>query len=512
METLTGIDATFLSLETRNSPMHVGGVVFVDGSSGGLDFDHYRALIKSRLHLSRIFRRRLVEVPMQLGRPVWVEDPHFDLDAHVQHAALPRPGRWPQLRKLAEHIFRLPLDLRMPLWSLTFVEGLGDIDGVPPGSFAVIHKIHHAAVDGMGAMDLWNALWDPTPVIRTIPPKRDWRPEALPTAVSLLARTARGMLASPAEMAQAGTALVKGGINMGRELATHHQVRVASPFSAPHTRFNDPITSRRVFDGVFLDLGAIKSVKDAIDGATVNDVVLAVCAGALRRYLSEMEELPDKPLVAMAPISVRGDSGGIGNKVSAMLVPLATNVDDPLARLKSIHDSAANSKEMAGAIGAGTLMDTAQVVPFSLGTAAARLYCRMDLARFHRPPFNLVITNVPGPRQPLYLGGNQLLASFGMAPVFDGLGMIIVITSYMNTLAISVTACRDVLPDVDVFVSYLVESFDELKDAVAAAPVRKSRRKASGKKKRSAAARKKRRAKSAGDRPAKARKRKTRKT
>ncbi len=462
MEALTGLDAAFVYLETPNAPMHVGGMVFVDGGPDGFDMQHYRKLIRSRLHLSRVFRRRLVSLPYSLGRPFWVEDPHFDLDAHLQHTALPKPGDWATLRKLAERVFRVPLDLRRPLWSMTFVEGLDGIGRLPKGAFAIIHKIHHAAVDGMGAVDLWSALWDLEPEPKRRPRPRRWRPDPLPGHLDMARATAGQLLASPGQFVHAGTALLRGGVNIGRALAGRHRVEVPTPFRAPDTRFNQPITAKRVFDAKFVRLDDVRSIRTAVDGATVNDAVLAICAGALRRYLEAHDELPSASLVAMSPISVRGDKGGDGNEVSAMLVSLATDIADPLARLRAIHESATNSKAMASAVGARTLMDTVQVVPFSLGSTAARLYTRMDLARFHRPPFNLIITNVPGPRVPLYLGGQRMYGSCGTAPVVDGLGLIIVVTSYLDELTISVTACRDTLPDIERFVACLDDSFDEL--------------------------------------------------
>lgn len=489
MEALTGLDAAFLYLETPNAPMHVGGIVFVDGGETGFDFAQYRSLIESRMHLSRVFRRRLVELPLSVGRPFWVEDPNFDLDSHLQHAALPAPGGWEQLRALAEHVFRLPLDLRRPLWSMTFVEGLDGIGRLPPGSFAIIHKIHHAAVDGMGAMDLWSALWDPTPAIRDVPKARRWRPDPLPGPVSLLRHTATQLLGSPASLVQAGSALLKGGLSMGRQLAGRHRVSVTAPFSAPNTRFNVPITPKRVFDALFVSLDSVKAIKNAVPGSTVNDAVLAICAGALRDYLAERAQLPKRSLVAMSPISVRGDSGGDGNEVSAMLVPLATDVADPLSRLRAIHDAAAGSKTLAGALGANTLMDAMQVVPFSMGAAAARLYTRMDLARYHRPPFNLIITNVPGPRVPLYLGGRRMHGACGMAPVVDGLGLIIVVTSYLDELVISVTSCPDVLPDIAEFIAHLRQSFDRLLDAADSGMARKASNAPAPRKRRAAAKR-----------------------
>lgn len=482
MEQLRGIDAFFLYLESSNAPMHIGGVVLVQ-PEGQFDFDRYRDLIESRLHLSSLFRRRLVEVPFGLGRPYWVEDPSFDLDAHVHYTALPRPRGWRELRRVAQHEFRLPLDPRRPLWSMTFVESLDGIEDLPPGTFAVVYKVHHAVADGLGTLDLWNALWDPTPQVRDLPETEPWQPEMMPNPLAMLLRAYVQTLRSPQQLLRVAAGVLKGGVNIGRELVSPHRLKVPSLLAAPHTCFNEPITARRAFDAVSLPLADIKFIKNAVRGTTVNDVVLAICSGALAHYLDDRDELPDEPLHAMVPVSVRGEDGGAGNQVSAMVVALATDEPDPVRRLQRIHDSAAGSKEYHRAVGAQALMDTAQIVPYTLGSAAARLYTRMHIAHYHRPAFNLVITNVPGPSQPLYFGGGRLLASFGTAPVVDGLGMIIVVTSYIAQLAISVTACRDVCPDVEVFVSYLGDAFAELRDAVSARrprPVSPRRRPSAG--------------------------------
>jgi len=470
MQVLDSLDSAFLYLETPRSPMHIGSVQIYQGSGDDFDIERYRSLIRSRLHTSSVFRRRVVHVPLHLGRPYWVEDPNFDLDAHLQHVRLPGPAGWRQLREIAEREFATPLDLSRPLWSLTFVEGLEGIPELPRGSFALIARIHHAAADGMGSVDLFSALWDPDPEGRVVPAPGSWEPERLPSRLGLLARTAGHMVAQPATIAKTATAMIRGGWGLGREMigGEHHGHRLL--FAAPKTCFNEPIVIQRSFGGVSFPLNGIKAIKNRMAGTTVNDVVLAVCAGALRRYLQASEDLPDQPLVAMAPISVRDEVQHGLNRVSAMLVDLATTEPDPLRRLAAIHESTRESKSYVKAIGAGTLTDSTRVVPFSLASAGARLYSRMRIAHYHRPPFNLVITNVPGPRNYLYLGGARMLNIFGMAPVIDGLGLILVITSYAGHLTISANAARNLLPDVDNLLAGLRSSYRELSRATARRP------------------------------------------
>jgi WS/DGAT/MGAT family acyltransferase len=466
MEQLTGIDASFIYLETARAPMHIGGVVFYKAPPQGFHFQDYVELVRSRLHLSKVYRRRLVQVPFGLDAPYWIEDPNFNLDSHIHHLALPRPGGWEQLRELAQHLLAIPLDLRRPLWSLAFVEGLDGIDALPKGSFAMIHKIHHAAVDGMAGVDLLTTLVDLTPEVQKYPGGEHWLPDMEPSNVKLLGNAYIHLLAKPKQAVKLAGALTKSAWNVGKDVLVEKQPLPAVPFRGPRTRFNVPISAERRCGGVWLRLDEIKAVKNDVANATVNDVVLATCAGGIRRYLLSKGELPEKELTAMAPISVRSSSSEGGNQVSAMLVPLATDEADSLKRLKAICRSTRHSKERMDAVGATALMDAAKVVPFSLGTVAARLYSRMEVARYVRPFFNTVITNVPGPRQKLYFGGGEFIGSMGMAPIMDGMGLMLVVTSYGDYLTISVTSTPEILPDIAFFEECLTSSFKELRGNV----------------------------------------------
>ncbi|MGB5622745.1 MAG: wax ester/triacylglycerol synthase family O-acyltransferase [Gammaproteobacteria bacterium] len=508
MEQLESLDSAFLYLETRNAPMHIGSVQLYECVEPVFDFARYRELIRSRLPLSPVFRRRAVRVPMNLGRPYWVEDPNFDLDLHLEHVSLPGPGGWKELRALAQDRFSSPLDPHRPLWSMTFVEGVDGISSLPPGSFAVISKIHHAAADGMGGVDLFSALWDPSPDGRSRLPRDRWKPETLPRRTGLIGRTVSHLVGQPAALARSAGALVRGSVSIGRELLTGDKQSPRLLFNAPRTRFNRTIETQRSFGGITLPLAGVKAIKNRVEGATVNDVVLAVCSGALRTYLKDHDELPDDPLIAMAPISVREDMDRGTNRVSAMLVSLATNVRDPQRRLRGILQSTQDSKAYTRAIGAATLTDSTQVVPFSLATAASRLYSRMHVASYHRPPFNLIITNVPGPRMTLYLGGAKMVNVFGMAPVLDGLGMIVVVVSYDDKLTISVNASRHLLPDIDVLLKHLLSAYDELESVTGESAKTTVKRAGRGKRVRAADDRGKRasRARSAGKSGKKAKK------
>ena len=467
MEQLSGLDAAFVYLDARNAPMHVGGLHVYQPTAGQFGFDEFRAHIAACIDSSPIFRRRLLQVPLRLGRPFWIDDPHFELDLHLQHSALPPPADWDRLRELAARMFSRPLDPDRPLWHLTFVSGLDASKRFPPGSFAVISRVHHAAADGLGTLDMFNAVWSPAP--RRLKPRRGAvqakAPEAAPGALGLIKHSFSGALRQPGETLGWAAGLLRGALGAGREFIAGEHHAPPMLFQAPRSPFNVAISSRREFDAVTLPLEAVRTIRGAAPGATVNDVVLAICSGGLRRYLQAYGNLPDKDLVALAPISIRHKVQSGGNRVSAMLIPLEVRAADPLERLAKIHAHAVDSKAYTDAIGAATLSDTSRFVPYSLATAAAGLYSGLHLSRYHRPPFNLVITNVPGPRDPLYLGSAKLLEGYGTAPVLDGLGLILVVTSYMDTLSISATAAHEAVPDLGRLIQGIRDSFTDLHGA-----------------------------------------------
>ena len=464
MQPLSGLDASFLYLESPTTHMHIGTVAVV---SDTLTFAEFRTLIEKRIHLIPRLRQRLVTVPLSVDRPYWVDDPNFNLALHLRHVALPRPGNWRELRRLASRVFSEPLDRSRAMWQMVFVEGLDTIPQVPPGSVALITKIHHAAIDGMSGNDIMGVLLDPSPEGREITPAPDWNPEPIPNEVGIVARSAVEFIKRPFKLpqllAETATATVKAGMLTrvkGVELP-------AVPFTAPYTRINGKISAERNWNTALLELDRIKEIKNIME-TSVNDVVLAICAGALRRYLAEKGELPKKPLVAMVPVSTRNDSdnGSMGNKISAMLIQLATEVADPVERLTEIHKHTTGGKMFQGAIGARTLANYLEFVPFGLGGQAARLYTRLNVAERVNPIMNLTITNVPGPQMDLYFAGHKLLAIMGMAPIIDGMGLMIAVYSYNGVVSMSVTSSPTLMPDLDDFARYLREAANELEAAV----------------------------------------------
>ncbi len=474
MRQLSGLDQGFLHLETANSPMHIAGLCFYDPSTAKepFSFQAIRDGIEKRLHLARTFRQRLVEVPLSLDRAYWIEDPDFDLDYHLRHTAVPQPGDWPTLAAMVSRILSHPLDRSRPLWEFYVIEGLGAIEGMPPGCFATLVKIHHAAIDGVSANDILFALTDLTPEGRNIePPRRRWVPERIPTAGQLLLRTAATSVVAPFKLLEVVPKLASSAISAAAHLPKYRENPPAAPFQAPRTPLNVPISAQRIWDGTIFPLDAVKRIRKAVDGATVNDVILTICAGALRRWLEKHHALPDKSLIAFAPISVRNEAekGQLGNQVSGMLVSIATDIAHPLERLAAVQQNTARSKSLTNAIGARALTDYTRYVPSATAALATRLYTRMKAAEAHRPLFNCVITNVPGPQIPLYSLGSKLVAQIGYGPIFDGMGLLLAIFSYNGTISIGVSSCRRIMPDIADFVSFLKDALAELAAAAEAA-------------------------------------------
>jgi diacylglycerol O-acyltransferase / wax synthase len=464
LQAISGMDATFLYGESPTNHMHVGSVVVIEGS---LKFETFRDIIHSRLHMIPKLRQRLMYVPLSIDYPYWVDDPNFDIDLHIRHIALPKPGGWKQLREAASQIFSEPLDHSRALWSMTFVEGLDTIPQVPAGSVALISKMHHVAIDGMAGAGLLGLFLDMTPEVNEIPPPRPFKPKPLPNELSLVMNSAFSFAENPFKFPRLLADTLSATVKAGFLTRVQRQTLPTAPFTAPPTPINGIISSRRKWNTAILSLERVIALKK-IMGTTVNDVLLAICAGALRRYLQEKGKLPQKPLVAMVPVSTRteAEADSMDNQLSAMLVQLATNVEDPIERLETIQDNTIRSKTYQGAVGAKTLARMAEAVPFGVANQAARLYSRYQVAELHNPVFNVAITNVPGPNMPLYLNGHKMLAIMGMAPIIDGMGLIITILSYNGIITISPTSDVKSMPDLDVFSRYLRESANELEAAI----------------------------------------------
>jgi len=470
VQRLTGLDASFLYLETPTAHMHVSGTYIYDPSTApeGADWGAaaLRREIQKRLHLVPPYRRRLKEVPFQLHHPVWFEDPDFDLEWHVRDAQLPAPGTREQLAAFAAEIHSRPMDRSRPLWDMTVIHGLED------GCVAVVARTHHAAIDGASGMDITVNLLDlqPEPAEVT-PPEQEWQPEREPTDIEMVSYAARSLSQQPIAAIKAARRAATTALTLRERNRQPSVTPPPAPFSAPSVPLNGAITARRSFGMAEVPLDDVKEVRVAL-GGTINDVVLAICAGALRAYLAERDALPeDKGLVAMCPISVRSeaDKSAMGNQVSSMLVSLATDVDDPVERLSVIKAGTVEAKEQANAIGANTLMDWAEFAAPAVANTAMRLYSRMKVADRHRPLYNTTISNVPGPQFPLYMAGAKLVGFYPMGPLNDGAGLNMTLISYLGTIHFGLVACPDLIPDVDHLAALMPEALEELRKAAAAA-------------------------------------------
>jgi WS/DGAT/MGAT family acyltransferase len=468
------MDTAFLYLETPRTPMHIGSIAIYDPSTAPNSFVRFKDIlnhIEERLHLAKSFRRKLANVPLSLDYPYWIDDPDFDLEYHVRHIALPQPGDWRQLCIQAARLHSRPMDLTKPLWEFTVIEGLNNVPGVPKGSYAIVSKIHHAAIDGVSGVDIMNAVHSLDPSGAISSPDRAWIPERTPTSVELLARAQLNTLATPVRLARMAGDVAPGLLKSAMGLIRGNFR--TSIGRVPRTRFNGSVTQNRVIDGRDFSLAEIKDIRLRCQGATVNDVVVTIVGGAMRRYLKGKSELPSESMVAMAPISVRAkdEKGALGNQVAAMTIPIGTHIADPLGRLQYVHEEADNSKLLTNAAGARQMTEYARLMPSTLSGLAARLYVRLGMANRIAPMFNTVITNIPGPPVPLYMNGARLVTQFGLGPVFEGMGIIHPVFSYCGRISVAFTSDRSIMPDPENYANCLQESFEELKAAAMKRPV-----------------------------------------
>ncbi len=464
MEQLSGQDATFLYLESPRMPMHIGSINIYDQSTapgGEVRFKQILDLIESRLHKARAFRQRLVQVPMALDYPYWIQDPNFDLEFHVRHIALPKPGDWRQLCIQAARLHSRQLDLSRPLWEFTIIEGLDNVAGLPRGSYAMLAKVHHSAIDGATGAEITAALHDLGPEGTVVAPDRPWVAEQPPSALELLLRTYGNNIRQPFQLLKVLSQAVPVIAETRRRIA-RQELKAAG--EVPKTIFNARVSAHRVFEGRDFDLADVKTMRRALPGATVNDVVLAVCSGAIRSYLSAHGALPQESLVAMAPVNVRVDTerGTGGNQVSALAVAIRTDIADPLERLGAVHAHTRDAKELSNAYGARLMTDINKHIPAATLALAGRLVTQLGVGNMISPLFNCVITNVPGPQVPLYMNGARLVTQYGLGPVGDSIGLFMPVLSYNGRLTISFTSCREIMPDPERFAACIEASFAEM--------------------------------------------------
>jgi WS/DGAT/MGAT family acyltransferase len=477
VQQLTGLDAAFLAMETSSVYGHVGSVCVIDPSTAPepLTLERLQNLVSERLHLVPPFRRRLAEVPFGFDQPYWIEDPDFDIEFHVRELALPAPGDDKQLAEQAARLHARQLDRRRPLWELYLISGLSG------GRMAIYTKVHHAAIDGVSGNDILAAVLDLTPEGRDVGEIPAWKCDKVPGPVPLLARSVLSLAGHPVRAAKLTNGVVRSLPGMMKSPARPaiplldrvlprrgaSAVLSQSGLRAPRTPFNRPVGPHRRWAFCTVPIADVKEVKNAA-GATVNDVVMALCAGALRRWLVDHDALPDGPLVAAVPVSVRTEEqkGQGGNRVSTMTAPLPTHLSDPAERLSQCHEAMRAAKEQHGALPADLLSDVTQFAMPALAGQAARMAARLRLVEW-LSPFNLIISNVPGPNLPLFYAGARLLSYYPLSAIADGQGLNITVMSYGDGMHFGLIADRELVPDLDRLAGYLVDELDDLRKSVA---------------------------------------------
>ncbi len=462
VERFSGLDTMFLNAETATMHMHVAGVMIFDPSDApfSYSFERVREIVASRLDLLKPFRRRAVRVPFHLHHPLWVEDPEFDLDYHLRRVCLPSPGGMSELEEFVADVVSRPLDLNRPLWEMYVVEGLEN------GMVALVTKTHHAAIDGVSGAELAASFLDLQPEPREIdPPEHPWTPERIPSDYELTAYALVSLAFQPLTALRVVRRTIEMVTALTERNRTSNTTPPPAPFTAPRTKFNASITAHRCLGTTEVSLDQVKSIKRAF-GCTVNDVVLALCTGGLRRYLIDQRDLPEDPLVAMVPISVRKEQerNALGNRLSAMLVSLPTTVGDPFQRLSMIAAGTSHAKEQGKAIGAETLMNWAEFAAPALAARAARLVSGIRLFDRFPPAFNVTISNVPGPNFPLYGAGARMVAMYPLGPVVEGVGLNITVMSYMGKMFFGILGCKELVPSMEVLVQGIQDSLAELSE------------------------------------------------
>jgi WS/DGAT/MGAT family acyltransferase len=469
LKQLNGLDNLYLSLEHGNQHVHISGLDIYDPSSapgGAVRFKGILSFLAARAARNPLLRRRLVEVPMGLDRPYWVEDAEIDLEYHVRHIALPHPSDWRQLCIQVARIHARPLDFSKPLWEAYVIEGLDNIPGLPKGSFALLTKVHHAAVEGEAGAELLKALHLLSPQGESDAASQPVIvADREPTAVELLARSVSGRTRRAIDGTRLAAKLslqLLRQVTLSKPSPGGSRWRDMLPGAGARTRFARPLSPHRVVDAIDIPLDRIKAIRQRMPHITTKDICVAIVAGALLRYLGDHDELPQQPLHALVPAALRGGAGDVDSRLylhtGLMVASMATDVGDPLARLQAIHDSANQQRARADALDAGAWQLLFDVLPTPVATRVMRLAAPM-LA-------NAMVSYVRGPEMPLYMAGARLVRHVPIAVPYDNLGLSVCAFGYDGTLTMGFVSCRSMLPDPAQLAQALRESFDEIEGAV----------------------------------------------
>jgi len=483
LKQLSGLDSMFLYSENSRMPLEVSSLHIYDPSTsprGIVRFKEVLATIDERLEQAGIFHRKILEVPLSLDHPYWVEDENFDIEYHVRHIALPKPGDWRQLMIQVSRLQSRELDKTRPLWEAYIIEGLDNVGRLPKGCFALFMKMHHATIDGVSGAALQAAIHDLEPIA---PASTEFEPVirdlsgSTPSVAQLFARGAVNNVTKSARLL----------FGLGSAIPRLIKAKLAAPAEddagVPTTVFNrGRVTANRVIDGRQFELRQLREIADSQPETKINDVVLAVVSGALRKYLMAKGDLPEESLIAACPLNIRSDqSADADNMVSMMNTPLCTDVNGPVKRLQAIISGSRKAKAFTEILGA----DTLTAVPMNLPAffASRLMPPLMNLAvRFDAVTFNTLVSNVAGFQQPLYFCGAEMVSMYGMGPIIDQAGLFHAVFSYNGKITFTFTACRDMLPDPEFYAACIQESFDELK-AAALTPAKKKTQKKTVRKK-----------------------------
>jgi WS/DGAT/MGAT family acyltransferase len=483
MKQLSGADTMFLQFEHGNNFLHVASLAIYDPATapgGRVRFKDVLGFFAARVEQFPQFRRRLASVPLSLDRPYWVEDSAIDVEFHVRHIALPQPGDWRQLCIQVARLHSRPLDRSKPLWEAYIIEGLHNVEGVPAGSFALYCKMHHAIIDGESGTELLKALHSLTPeaVEDDYGPVGGFTADPEPSLAELYSRAllqnverlpslARFSFDTVRRLGSLGAEAVGNLPELRTRLVPQLKTLLSGDLSPllsrlpPQTRFSGNVSAHRVFEAVGLPFAELQAVRRQAGTGTINDLFLCIVGGALNRYLDDKGELPDSSMVAMVPMTLRGEEkgGDRGNQVGFTLMPVHSDIADPLERLHAINQSAQTSKRVSDAVGKELARDLLEYLPTPIS--------RTLLRNVKLPGIGLIVSNVRGPDAPLYMAGAQLVNYSPISIPIDGLGLNVTGFSCAGTMWICAVSCRDMMPDPAFFAECLRASFEELKQAAA---------------------------------------------
>lgn len=488
MEQLSSIDASFIQAESPNLPMHISTVsVYDQGTSprGPVRFKDIMKLFEEAIFEVPLLRRRLVEVPGNMDFPYWIEDPDFDIEFHVRHIALPQPGDWRQFYIQLARLHSRPLDMSRPLWEVYVIEGLDNLDGIPAGSFAIVQKLHHAAMDGASVRKMFTALHtisadDPT--FRHEGDRsliRESRPGSLP----LLLRSYQRSVGRPGKL---GRAVLKT-IKSSRKLSEAQKAGdLDGPAEPPKSRFNAEVSAHRVVTTADFDFSEFQKLRKAVPGATVNDLAVSIIGGALRHYLQSKGESVEESLVTQIPVDIRtsDQQKEDGNKITTINAACGSDIEDPLQRLDSVRRSTATAKKRLEVMGPSMTKDMADALGPHVTKAIFTVMesaSKFDFIGNLMPGGpNFALSNMPGPPIPMYLCGAELKWGIGLGPMMPGMGLFVTVTSTLNRFTYGISACREMMPDPEFFQQCLYDSYAETKKELQKALDKAATKKKSG--------------------------------